>query len=127
MTNFNEKTYSDYTKEELRAVIAEEQAKLDNWSAKNLTLDLTRGKPNQAQLDLSSGMLSIISDRGDCFSESGLDCRNYGILDGLPETKRLFSELLDIPPENILVLGNSSLNVMYDTMVRALLYGVAGG
>ncbi len=127
MTNINEKTYLDYTADELRAVIAEEQAKLDNWSAKNLTLDLTRGKPNQAQLDLSSGMLNIISDRGDCFSESGLDCRNYGILDGLPETKRLFSELLDIPPENILVLGNSSLNVMYDTMGRALRYGVAGG
>ena len=127
MTNNNQKTYLEYTADELRAVIAEEQAKLDAWSAKNLTLDLTRGKPNQAQLDLSSGMLNIISDRGDCFSESGLDCRNYGILDGLPETKRLFSELLDIPPENILVLGNSSLNVMYDTMVRALLYGVAGG
>lgn len=127
MKQFREKTYLEYTADELRGVIAEEQAKLDAWSAKNLTLDLTRGKPNQAQLDLSSGMLSIISDRGDCFSESGLDCRNYGILDGLPETKRLFSDLLDIPPENILVLGNSSLNVMYDTMVRALLYGVAGG
>ena len=127
MKQFSEKTYLEYTADELRGVIAEEQAKLDAWSAKNLTLDLTRGKPNQAQLDLSSGMLSIISDRGDCFSESGLDCRNYGILDGLPETKRLFSDLLDIPPENILVLGNSSLNVMYDTMVRALLYGVAGG
>ena len=127
MKQLSEKTYLEYTADELRGVIAEEQAKLDAWSAKNLTLDLTRGKPNQAQLDLSSGMLSIISDRGDCFSESGLDCRNYGILDGLPETKRLFSDLLDIPPENILVLGNSSLNVMYDTMVRALLYGVAGG
>ena len=125
MTNNNQKTYLEYTADELRAVIAEEQAKLDAWSAKNLTLDLTRGKPNQAQLDLSSGMLNIISDRGDCFSESGLDCRNYGILDGLPETKRLFSELLDIPPENILVLGNSSLNVMYDTMVRAMLFGVS--
>ena len=113
--------------EELRTVFAEEQAKLDKWSEMNLTLDLTRGKPNQAQLDLSSGLLNIISDRGDCFSASGLDCRNYGILDGLPETKKLFSDLLGIPAERILVLGNSSLNVMYDTMVRAMLFGVAGG
>lgn len=115
------------TQDELREMLAEEQAKLDKWSEMNLTLDLTRGKPNQAQLDLSSGMLSIISDRGDCFSASGLDCRNYGILDGLPETKKLFGDLLNIPPERILVLGNSSLNVMYDTMVRAMLFGVAGG
>ncbi len=121
------KSFSEMSPEELKAVIAAEQKKLDHWSDMDLTLDLTRGKPNQAQLDLSSGMLSIISNRGDCFSASGLDCRNYGILDGLPETKKLFSDLLDIPAKNILVLGNSSLNVMYDTIVRAMLFGVAGG
>ncbi len=121
------KAFSAMTTEELQNVYAHEQAKLDKWAERNLTLDLTRGKPNQAQLDLSSEMLSIISDRGDCFSASGLDCRNYGILDGLPETKKLFSDLLDIPTEQILVLGNSSLNVMYDTLVRAMLFGVAGG
>ncbi len=127
MKIFKEKTLAEMSPDELRAIISEEQAKLDEWSAMDMTLDLTRGKPNQAQLDLSSDMLSIISDRGDCFSESGLDCRNYGILDGLPETKRLFSELLGIPTQRLLVLGNSSLNVMYDTMVRAMLFGVAGG
>ena len=121
------KSFSEMSPEELKALIAAEQKKLDHWSDMDLTLDLTRGKPNQAQLDLSSGMLSIISNRGDCFSASGLDCRNYGILDGLPETKKLFSDLLDIPTKNILVLGNSSLNVMYDTIVRAMLFGVAGG
>ena len=121
------KPFSEMTADELRAVLAEEQAKLDRYGEMNLTLDLTRGKPNQAQLDLSSGMLNIISDRGDCFSANGLDCRNYGILDGLPETKQLFSDLLGIPAKYILVLGNSSLNVMYDTLVRAMLFGVAGG
>ena len=121
------KSFSEMSHEELKALIAAEQKKLDHWSDMDLTLDLTRGKPKQAQLDLSSGMLNIISDRGDCFSASGLDCRNYGILDGLPETKKLFSDLLDIPAKNILVLGNSSLNVMYDTIVRAMLFGVAGG
>ncbi len=121
------KPYSEYTNEELKQVIAAEQAKLDHWSVMGLTLDLTRGKPNQAQLDLSTDMLGVISQRGDCFSESGLDCRNYGNLDGLPETKRLFSELYGIPANNLLILGNSSLNVMCDTVLRCMLFGVAGG
>ena len=121
------KQFSEMTAEELQSVVQAEQARLDKWSEMNLTLNLTRGKPNQAQLDLSSGILSAVSDRGDCFSASGLDCRNYGILDGLPETKKMFGDLLGIPADRILVLGNSSLNAMYDTMVRAMLFGVAGG
>ena len=88
--NQDKKPFAEMNTEELLAVCAAEQEKLDRWAEENHTLDLTRGKPNQAQLDLSSGLLSIVSDRGDCFSESGVDCRNYGILDGLPETKRLF-------------------------------------
>ncbi len=121
------KSYLQMTREELAKELETQRNILARWEAENLTLDLTRGKPNQAQLDLSSDMLGVISERGDCFSETGLDCRNYGILDGLPETKRLFSELLDIPEEMIMVLGNSSLNVMYDTIVRCMLFGVAGG
>ncbi|MCQ2456968.1 MAG: aminotransferase class I/II-fold pyridoxal phosphate-dependent enzyme [Clostridia bacterium] len=122
------KSYLEMTKDELTTELALERAILADWEAKNLTLDLTRGKPSQAQLDLSSKMLGVISDRGDCFSETGLDCRNYGILDGLPETKKLFAEFLGgVPEENIMVLGNSSLNAMYDTVVRCMLFGVAGG
>ena len=121
------KAYTQMTKEELNAELAEQRAQLSVWEEQNLTLDLTRGKPNQAQLDLSSKMLGVISDRGDCFSETGLDCRNYGILDGLPETKRLFGELLGLPEDMIMIMGNSSLNVMYDTIVRCMLFGVAGG
>lgn len=121
------KSYTSMTKEELNAELAEQRAQLSVWEEQNLTLDLTRGKPSQSQLDLSSKMLGVISDRGDCFSETGLDCRNYGILDGLPETKRLFGELLGLPSDMILIMGNSSLNVMYDTIVRCMLFGVAGG
>ena len=103
------------------------KAKLDDWKSRDLSLDLTRGKPSQQQLDLSTDMLGVINDRESCFSEAGLDCRNYGILDGLPETKRLFSELLSIPESRIIIAGNSSLNMMYDTIARAMLFGVYGG
>lgn len=98
----------------------------DEIRKNNYALDLTRGKPGKAQLDLSMGMLGVITNAEDCRSEDGLDCRNYGVLDGLPETKRLFSELLDIPAENILVAGNSSLNLMYDSIIRAMHFGVYG-
>lgn len=119
-------TYEQLGKSELEVVCNEAAKKLEEYAKKGLKLDLTRGKPGGPQLDLTSGMLGVISERDDCFSEGGLDCRNYGILDGLPETKKLFSDLLGIPAERILVAGNSSLNVMYDTVARAMLYGVAG-
>ena len=94
--------------------------------SKHYALDLTRGKPGKAQLDLSMGMLDVVKNSADCRAEDGLDCRNYGLLDGLPEAKRLFSELLSIPAENILVAGNSSLNLMYDCIIRAMQFGVYG-
>ena len=71
---------------------------LDAFAAEGLNYDLTRGKPGRAQLDLTTGMLDVISDADDCFSEGGFDCRNYGILDGLPETKRL-SPIFSVSPQ----------------------------
>ena len=119
--------FSRMTKDELLAERAALQKEYENIVAQGLDLDLSRGKPGKAQLDLNMGMLDVISTAEDCVSENGMDCRNYGLLDGIPEAKRLFSELLGIPEANILVEGNSSLNIMYDTIVRALLYGVYGG
>ena len=119
-------TYGQMNKSELEAVRDAAAAKLAEYTAEGLKLDLTRGKPGAAQLDLTEGMLGVISTGDDCFSEAGLDCRNYGILDGLPETKKLFSDLLGIPTTRIFVAGNSSLNLMYDTVARAMLYGVLG-
>ena len=106
--------------------IAALRRRYEEIKSKNYALDLTRGKPGRAQLDLSMGMLDVVKDSSDCLAEDGLDCRNYGLLDGLPEAKRLFSELLSIPAENILVAGNSSLNLMYDCIIRAMHFGVYG-
>lgn len=96
----------------------------EDFKSRGLTLDLSRGKPNSDQLDISLPLLSYARPREKCFSENGLDCRNYGVLDGIPEMKRLFAEMLGIKTEYITVGGNSSLQLMYDTLTRAMLFGV---
>ena len=102
------------------------RSEYDKLASLCLSLDMSRGKPNKQQLDITEGMLSVIKNDADCVTANGLDCRNYGLLDGIPEAKKLFSDLLGIPTSRILVAGNSSLNLMYDTVARAMLYGVVG-
>lgn len=101
-------------------------AEYDAFRAKKLKLDMSRGKPSAQQLDLCGKLMDCLSSADILNSEDGTDCRNYGGLDGIPEAKRLFAEMLCVSPEQIIVGGNSSLNMMYDTVARAMLHGVGG-
>lgn len=116
---------TQYSKEQLQQLLAEESARLTEFKRKGLKLDMSRGKPAPEQLDLSNDMLTHCLD-GDHISENGVDCRNYGVLDGIYEAKRLFMPMMGVGRYEIIIGGNSSLQLMYDTLARAMLLGVKG-
>lgn len=118
--------FSQMSRAEQLARLQELRSEYEIEKAKGLSLDLSRGKPSPDQLDLMNDLFDSMDSSVDCYTEDGVDCRNYGLLSGIPEAKRLFSELLNVPEENLIVAGNSSLNLMYDTVARAMLYGVCG-
>lgn len=120
------KAYTEMSKEELLALSKDLEAKYQEVKALNLALDMSRGKPASAQLDLSMPMMSILDENSVLKTETGMDCRNYGILDGIPEAKKLMADMVGAKPENVIVYGNSSLNIMYDTIARSMIHGVCG-
>ncbi len=119
--------YSEMNANELGILYSELKLQYGEICRRGLSLDLTRGKPSAEQLKLSEGMLNCLATSEDCIGEGGVDYRNYGLPEGIPEARELFSELLGIKSENILVGGNSSLALMYDTVVHAMLFGFSGG
>ena len=120
------KTYTEMSKEELLALKGDLEKQYEDAKALNLALDMSRGKPAAAQLDLSMPMMSLLNEDSALKAENGTDCRNYGVLDGIPEAKKLMADMVGAKPENVIVYGNSSLNIMYDTIVRSMLHGVLG-
>ena len=118
--------YANMTKEQL----LEEEAKLrqvyQEYQGKGLQLDMSRGKPSPEQLDLAMELLNALDTETVMKAENGLDVRNYGGLDGIPEAKRLMADMMDVKPEQVIVCGNSSLNTMYDMVARGMLKGFLG-
>ena len=116
-------TLTEFTKPQLKAFYDEQKALLDSYKEKGMKLDMSRGKPSAEQLDLSNEMLTHCLD-GDHISENGVDCRNYGVLDGIYEAKRLFMKMIGVGRWEIIIGGNSSLQMMYDVLAKAMLLGV---
>ena len=120
------KKYSELTKEELQALKKELEAKYREYQAKDLNLNMARGKPCVEQLNLSMGMMDVLNADSDLTCDDGTDCRNYGVLDGIKEAQELLADMMEVPSDQIIIYGNSSLNVMYDTIARSMTHGVMG-
>ena len=118
--------YAEMSNEELQALRKQLSAQYKEYQGKDLRLDMSRGKPSVEQLDLSMGMMDVLSSNDDLTCEDGTDCRNYGVLTGIKEAKELIGDMMEVSPENIIIYGNSSLNVMFDTVSRSMTHGVMG-
>ena len=119
-------TYSEMSREELQQEKSELEARFEEVKAKGLKLDMSRGKPSAAQLDLSMEMMDVLNSSSNLKCEEGIDCRNYGVLDGIREAKQLLADMMEVSAENVIIYGNSSLNVMFDTVARSMTHGVMG-
>ena len=118
--------YNDMSKEELLALKESLNKEYAEAKAKGLALDMSRGKPSAKQLDVSLGLLDTINSSSDLKALDGTDCRNYGVLDGIPEAKKLMADMMGTTPDHVIVYGNASLNIMYDQISRAYTHGILG-
>lgn len=118
--------YSEMNKEDLLALREELNKQYEDVKGKGISLNMSRGKPSAKQLDCSLDIIDAIKSDSLLYSEDGSDCRNYGVLTGIPEAKKLMAEMINTNPENVIVYGNSSLNVMYDQISRGYTHGYLG-
>lgn len=119
--------FNGMKKEELQDLLVHLNKRYDDFVSQKLKLDMSRGKPGADQLELSMKMLDYPSSADSCKAKDGTDCRNYGVVDGIPEAKALFAEMMEVSPKEIIIGGNSSLGMMYDSIARAMMFGVYGG
>lgn len=120
------KAYRELSKEELLGLKKELNKEYEEAKAKGLQLDMSRGKPSASQLDHEMDFMDVLNSQASYKTEAGFDCRNYGLMDGIPEAKKLMGDMIGVPAENVIVFGNASLTIMYDTVARSMLFGVMG-
>ncbi len=120
------KSYKSMSKEELAALKAELEKAYEDAKGKGLKLNMARGLPSAEQLDMEADFFNTLNPQSVFKSDAGIDCRNYGELTGISEAKKLMADLMEISPEEVIVFGNSSLNIMYDTVARSMIHGVCG-
>lgn len=120
------KPYREMSKDELAQQKAELTKQFEDAKAMGLKLDMSRGKPTSAQLDMTMGLMDVLNSDSDMMSMDGVDTRNYGLMDGIIEAKHLMADVMSVPAENVIVYGNSSLSIMYDSISRSMTHGVMG-
>ncbi|MCM1387250.1 MAG: aminotransferase [Bacillus sp. (in: Bacteria)] len=120
------KSYKEMSKEELLSLKAELEKQFEEAKGKGLKLDMSRGKQSTAQLDMTMGVIGTLDSGSELRTADGIDCRNYGLLEGIPEARHLLGDMMGVPAENVLVFGNSSLSIMYDAVSHAMIHGVMG-
>ena len=120
------KAYQELSRAELLSLKEQLDREYEEARGKGLKLDMSRGKPSAAQLDMSRDFLDALNSASEMKSENGLDVRNYGAMDGIPEAKKLMGDIMGVPAENVIVCGNASLTIMYDTVSRSMTHGVLG-
>lgn len=120
------KAYKDLSKEELLTLKVQLEATYEDTKGKGMKLDMSRGKPGISQLDMGMALLDTLNSGSDMKTVDGVDVRNYGGLDGITEAKNLMADLMGVSPENVIVCGNASLAIMYDTVSRSVTHGVLG-
>ena len=120
------KSYKEMNKEELTALKAELEQAYEDAKARGLKLDMSRGKPSVSQLDMTMPIMDALDSKSIMKTEAGMDCRNYGLMDGIPEAKALMGEMMGVSADKVIVCGNASLSIMYDTVSRSMTHGVCG-